>query len=56
MAKNPASHEMFPGVEGISFLRKGMVGDWKNHFSPEVNENFETVFLAKAREHGLEFD
>lgn len=56
MAKNPASYQVFPNVDAISFLRKGDIGDWKKHFTAELNEQFETEFVAKAREHGLEFE
>ena len=56
MAKNPASYQVFPGNDDVRFLRKGEVGDWKNHLTPEMNEKFETEFIAKIREHGLEFN
>lgn len=56
MAKNPASYQVFPNVDAISFLRKGDIGDWKNHLTAELNEQFETEIVAKAREHGLEFE
>ena len=39
-----------------SFLRKGVVGDWKNYFTPELNERFEKEVLAKLKGSGLEFD
>lgn len=55
MAKRPDTFKVFPKLE-LSYLRKGDVGDWKTHFTPEMNEKFETELLAKAREHGLEFD
>lgn len=55
MAKRPDTFKVFPKLE-LSYLRKGDVGDWKTHFTPEVNEKFETELLAKTREHGLEFD
>ena len=37
-------------------LRKGQVGDWKNHFTPELNERFEKEVLSKLEGSGLEFD
>ena len=27
--------------ERISFFRKGVAGDWKNHFTPDIQEDFE---------------
>ena len=56
MAKHPDTYKVFPKVDGLSYLRKGEVGDWKNHFTSEVNKKFETEFLAKTREQGLEFE
>jgi len=56
MAKNPASYQFISGSDNVSFLRKGEIGDWKNHFTPEMSEKFETELIAKLKEHGLEFD
>ena len=55
MAKHPDTYKVFPNLD-ISLLRKGDVGDWKTHFTSEISEKFETEFLAKVREQGLEFD
>ena len=58
MKKNAANFsEAFPTKDGgISILRKGVVGDWKNYFTPELNERFENEVLAKLKGSGLEFD
>ena len=62
MHKRSAVFQVDPGKTAggkgkiTPLLRKGEVGDWKNYFTPEVNERFETEYLAKAREHGLEFE
>ena len=55
MKKNDASFT--EGKDGeTSILRKGVVGDWKNYFTPELNERFENEVLAKLQGTGLEFD
>ena len=56
MKKNAASFSV-PTKDGeSSLLRKGMVGDWKNYFTPELNERFENEVLAKLKGSGLEFE
>ena len=55
MKKNAASYSI-PTKDGeSSMLRKGVVGDWKNYFTPELNEKFENEVLAKLKGSGLEF-
>lgn len=43
---NPSSQEK------IHFIRKGVVGDWKNHFSDEQSERMRKTFLERT--HGTE--
>ena len=56
MKKNAASYSIKSHEGETSLLRKGMVGDWKNYFTPELNERFENEVLAKLEGSGLEFD
>nr|XP_023419536.1 sulfotransferase family cytosolic 2B member 1-like isoform X2 [Cavia porcellus]XP_023419538.1 sulfotransferase family cytosolic 2B member 1-like isoform X2 [Cavia porcellus] len=35
------------------FLRKGVMEDWKKHFSPEQNEKFNAIYQAKMGDLGL---
>ena len=56
MKKNAASSSA-PNQDGeASFLRKGVVADWKNYFTPELNERFENEMLKKLKGSGLGFD
>ena len=50
MKKKAASYQIKEADEGeISLLRKGVVGDWKNYFNPELYERFEDeVFSGKV--------
>lgn len=40
----------------IKYLRKGVVGDWKDHYTPEHNVVFERKIGKVLIENGLEFD
>jgi hypothetical protein len=37
-------------------FRKGIVGDWRNHFSTEQNERFDALYLEKMSGTSLQFD
>ena len=56
MQNNPESFKITSGKDSPSYLRKGVVGDWKNYFTPEQNERFEKEVLEKLKGSGLEFD
>ncbi|XP_010729531.1 sulfotransferase family 5A, member 1 [Larimichthys crocea] len=38
-----------------SFMRKGMIGDWKNMFTEEQNQHFQNIFKSKMQNCPLEF-
>ena len=38
------------------FLRKGIVGDWKNHFTAEQSAKFDAVYQEKMKGTGLSFE
>ena len=56
MSKNAPLYWVRDTAEGPSLLRKGIVGDWKNYFTPELNAMFENEFLTKLEGTGLQFD
>ena len=39
-----------------SHLRKGIIGDWKNHFSKEQLEEFDKLYQSHVEGTGLQFD
>jgi len=56
MKKNEVSYKSESGEKASPYLRKGVVGSWKNYFTPELNERFEKEVLEKLKGTGLEFD
>ena len=54
--KNASSYATSSKEGKDSLLRKGVVGDWKNYFTPELNERFEKDVLEKLKGSGLEFE
>lgn len=54
MTKDLSKYSLNEGK--VCLLWKGVVGDWKNYFTPELNERFEKEVLLKLEGIGLEFD
>ena len=54
MKENASSYTFSDG--GTSLLRKGVVGDSNNYFTPELTERFEREVFAKLHGSGLEFE
>ena len=42
--------------EGTPFIRKSVVGGWKNMFTPELSGQFDAFFSHKLKAAGLEFN
>ena len=38
------------------FMRKGQVGDWKTHFTPEINDYIDRLYFERLTGSGLHFD
>ena len=61
MKANPATNFEWPDVYTRTpgeqpFMRKGIVGDWKNHFTPEQNAEFDAIYAEKMKGSGLDFE
>ena len=47
---------MHPSPSEPPFMRKGVVGDWKNHFTEEQSAMFDALYSEKMKGSGLDFD
>ena len=60
MKDNPAANFSWMAADRIPseppFMRKGVVGDWKNHFTAEESAMFDVLYSEKMKGSGLEFD
>jgi len=58
MKENPATHDFYNKFRkpDADFFQKGVVGDWRSHFTPQQNVEFDTVYAGKMKGSGLDFD
>ena len=58
MKENPMSADVKKTrkPDATDFFRKGVVGDWRSHFTPEQNAEFDAVYAEKMKGSGLDFD
>lgn len=41
--------ESLKNLKELDFIRKGEIGDWRNHFSEEQNKRMDEVFAEKTK-------
>ena len=57
MKNNPlVNYSWEPAHQANPFMRKGMVGDWKNEFTDDQSAMFDTVYAERMKESDLVFD
>jgi hypothetical protein len=57
MRGNPATNLSWAARHNqVSFIRKGIVGDWKNYFTEDQNKRFDVEYTKRMRGSGLEFE
>ena len=56
MKKNNAVNKTSSKVFGDQFIRKGIVGDWKNYFTADQSARMDKLVEEKITGIGLEYD
>ena len=57
MKKNPqANYSWEDPSHTVPFMRKGVIGDWKNHFSDTDTAQFDATYAEKMKGSDLQFD
>ena len=60
MITKPMEHYATPELKSQEgkppFIRKGIVGDWKNYFTEDQNKRFDEEYARRMRGTGLDFD
>ncbi|GKV52526.1 hypothetical protein SLEP1_g59104 [Rubroshorea leprosula] len=54
--KTGKSENLFNTLQNNIFFRKGKVGDWKNHLTPEMTECLKKIMEQKLSGTGLTFN
>ena len=54
--KNAQGYLLRGKEDGQKLLQKGVIGNWKEHFTQELNEGFEKEVMEKLKGSGLELD
>ncbi|OMO72136.1 hypothetical protein COLO4_27811 [Corchorus olitorius] len=47
--------KLLPGINNSNFFRRGEVGDWKNHLTPEMAQKLDEITKEKLGASGLTF-
>ena len=56
MKQNNAVNKTTAKVFGNEFIRKGIVGDWRNHFTADQSARMDKLVAEKITGIGLEYD
>ncbi|XP_068097188.1 sulfotransferase 2B1-like [Hyperolius riggenbachi] len=55
MSNNSLAPETVMNPKKNNFLRKGIIGDWKNHFMEKQSEHMDTIYREKMKDLNIKF-